>query len=78
MALSIVNSLSSDPNVEIVPQTPELFASAIALYGQRMDKGYSLTDCASMLIMWERGIVDVLTHDKHFTQEGFKALLRDD
>jgi uncharacterized protein len=78
MALDIFNSLCSDLNVEIVPQTPELFASALSLYGQRMDKGYSLTDCASMLIMWERGIVDVLTHDKHFKQEGFNALLRDD
>lgn len=78
MAISIVNALRSDPNTEIVPQTPELFEKALSLYQQRMDKGYSLTDCASMLIMRERGFVDILTHDKHFKQEGFNAMLRED
>lgn len=36
---------------------------------------YSHTDCLSMLIKRERGITDVLTHDAHFTQEGFHILL---
>ena len=76
MAISIVNTLRNDPNTEIVPQTPELFENALSLYQQRMDKGYSLTDCASMLIMRERGLVDVLTYDKHFKQEGFNPMLR--
>lgn len=78
MAISIINTMRSDPNTEIVPQTPELFENALSLYQQRMDKGYSLTDCASMLIMRERGLFDVLTHDKHFKQEGFNAMLTDD
>lgn len=77
MTISIINALRNDPNVEIVPQTPELFENALLLYQQRMDKGYSLTDCASMLIMQERGIVNVLTYDKHFKQEGFNAMLRE-
>ena len=53
----------------------DLFFEGLALYGSRLDKGYSLTDCISMNAMRERGITDVLTHDDHFTQEGFNILL---
>ncbi|MBC6477501.1 MAG: type II toxin-antitoxin system VapC family toxin [Hormoscilla sp. GM7CHS1pb] len=76
IAATIATGLPAKPNTEIVPQTPEQFRQALELYQKRMDKGYSLTDCASMLIMEERKIKDVLTHDKHFTQAGFNALLR--
>ncbi|TRV46210.1 MAG: hypothetical protein EWV53_08380, partial [Microcystis panniformis Mp_MB_F_20051200_S9] len=41
------------------------------------DKGYSLTDCASMQIMRQLEIYEILTFDKHFQQEGFSALLRE-
>jgi predicted nucleic acid-binding protein len=43
----------------------------LKLYQQRLDKGYSLTDCISMNTMRKSGITEVLTHDLHFTQEGF-------
>jgi predicted nucleic acid-binding protein len=77
MVLNVVDVLRSAPNVEIIPQSPELFEQAYQYYRQRPDKQYSLTDCASMVIMRERGIDKVLTHDRHFQQEGFIALLRD-
>jgi predicted nucleic acid-binding protein len=32
----------------------------------------------SMQTMRDQGITDVLTNDAHFTQEGFRALLRGD
>ncbi len=76
MALNVLDDLRSDPNIEIIPQSTELFEQACRYYKQRLDKEYSLTDCASMVIMRERGIDKVLTHDHHFQQEGFKALLR--
>jgi predicted nucleic acid-binding protein len=38
------------------------------------DKGYSLTDCRSMAAMTDRGIREVLTNDRHFTQVGFTVL----
>jgi len=41
----------------------------------RPDKGYSLVDCISMQTMRREGITDALTHDRHFEQEGFRALL---
>lgn len=76
--LPIIDLLHSQPNTQVIPQTSQQFNAALALYRQRMDKGYSLTDCASMLIMEEEGIQNILTADKHFEQAGFKALLRED
>ena len=75
-ALAIVDKLHQDSSVEIIPQTSQLFTEALLFYRQRRDKSYSLTDCASMLIMRQQNISDVLTFDRHFQQEGFNALLR--
>ena len=63
-----------DPNIQIVWQTQTLFESGLALYNSRLDKGYSLTDCVSMVVVRE-SIQEVLTHDKHFAQEEFTILL---
>ncbi len=68
--------LKANPNVMVVPQTPESFTSAFDLYRERTDKGWSMTDCSSFLIMRQYGIDAALTHDKHFEQAGFNALLR--
>jgi uncharacterized protein len=58
----------------VLPQTSTDFQAALTLYAARPDKGYSLTDCRSMPAMKGRGIVEVLTHDQHFSQEGFTTL----
>ncbi len=71
-----VGALGRNRNVVIVPQTPEQFASAVVRYEQAADKSWSLTDCASFQIMEEKRITMALTHDVHFTQAGFEALLR--
>lgn len=63
------------PGVKVIEQTRDSFLSALSLFSARQDKGYSLTDCMSMNTMRELQIADVLTHDHHFTQEGFKVLL---
>lgn len=63
-------------NTVVLPQTRESFSGGLSLYKARPDKGYSLTDCISMIEMRERNIGDVLTHDRHFTQEGFNVLFR--
>jgi len=54
----------------------DLFRRALALYRDRSDKDWSLTDCASFVIMTERRITEALTHDRHFEQNGYRALLR--
>jgi predicted nucleic acid-binding protein len=62
--------------VAVEPHTPEAFLSGLELYRQRLDKGYSLTDCISMQTMRREGLTEALTSDRHFEQEGFRALFR--
>jgi predicted nucleic acid-binding protein len=69
-----VEALLTNAQTEVVPQTHENFLAGLALYKARADKGYSLTDCISMTVMRERSINEVLTHDRHFTQEGLITL----
>lgn len=65
----------SDEQVEVLSETRQVFMDGLTLYESRSDKAYSLTDCIAMNAMKKRGIIDVLTHDTHFTQEGFHILL---
>ena len=60
----------------IVPMSSDIFARAVAHFGKFQDKEWSLTDSASMLIMADLAIKEVLAFDHHFEQAGFKALLR--
>lgn len=73
-AVTVVEQLLTNPHTEVVPQTREHFLAGLTFYKARADKGYSLTDCISMIMMRERNIAEVLTHDRHFVQEGFTAL----
>ena len=66
-----------DPGVHVVPQSRESFLSGMTLYEARPDKGYSLVDCISMQTMRKEGLTEVLTNNRHFEQEGFRALFRD-
>jgi len=72
----MVTSLRQDENLTIVPQTPAQFKSALQRYQQAADKNWSLTDCASFEVMEAENIEAALTHDRHFVQAGFEALLR--
>ena len=64
------------PGVDVIPQGRDSFLSGMARYAPRPDKGYSLTDCISMATMRKIGLTEVLTNDRHFEQEGFRALFR--
>lgn len=72
----IVAGLLDDLEVRIVPQSRESFLSGLQLYRARPDKGYSLTDCISMQTMRREGLTEILTNDRHFEQQGFRALFR--
>jgi predicted nucleic acid-binding protein len=74
-ATLLVHDLRNDPDVDVLPQTRADFDAALALYEARPDKGYSLTDCRSMLALRGLGLTEVLTGDHHFTQEGFTILI---
>jgi len=64
-----------DPRVEVVPFADDKIAAAVHRYEAREDKGWSLTDCLSFLVMEQRRIARALTTDHHFRQAGFDAVL---
>jgi uncharacterized protein len=76
-AFRAVSLLGANPLVEIVPFTTLLLADALTLYGERADKDRGLTDCASFVVMRERGLSSALTVDEHFRQAGFQTPLLD-
>ncbi|CAN5464613.1 PIN domain-containing protein [soil metagenome] len=55
-----------DLEIEYISHSSEIFLEALAFYEKRLDKGYSLTDCISMLAMKNLGLREILTHDDHF------------
>ena len=63
--------------MRIIPQSHQTFLAEFELYAARLDKGYSLIDCISIETMRREGILAVLTNDRHFEQEGFRALFRE-
>jgi predicted nucleic acid-binding protein len=70
-----VRSLLADPTVRVIAQSRHSFLQGLDLYEARPDKAYSLTDCISMVTMRQEDITEILTHDAHFSQEGFHILL---
>ncbi len=70
----LVARIRAEPGNEIIPPNEELMARGMALYDERPDKEWSLTDCISFVAMQDRKISDALTGDRHFEQAGFKAL----
>jgi predicted nucleic acid-binding protein len=72
----IVRRVLSAAAVRVIPQSRQSFMDGLDLYEARPDKGYSLADCISMQTMRREGLVDVLTNDRHFEQEGFRAVFR--
>lgn len=77
MAVSILNGFQEDPTIAVVPLNESLLNRAITLFAGRPDKSWSLTDCISFLAMEDAGIHAAFTHDEHFEQAGFRALLRE-
>ena len=76
LAVEMVRGLQDNAGIEVVPQTDEQFEAALDRYDARDDQRWSLTDCASFLVMEERNISEALAYDRDFEQAGFIALLR--
>jgi predicted nucleic acid-binding protein len=74
----LVRDILKDSGVEVIVQSHESFLVGLALYERCPDKQYSLVDCISMNAMRQKGIHEILTHDRHFSQEGFRRLLEDE
>jgi predicted nucleic acid-binding protein len=65
-AIEMIGTIADE--IDVVDQTPELFDAAVVLYQNFGDKKWSLTDCASKVIMDELAIWEAATTDHHFIQ----------
>lgn len=74
-AIRLLVALETDPSIEIVPLTDQLYLRALQLYQDRKDKEWGLTDCISFVVMGDEKIYEALTTDEHFRQAGFNAML---
>ncbi len=74
--LAFVVDLLDNPDIEMVWVDEQLHRDAVELLTVRQDKTYSLCDAVSFVLMHQRGIVEALTTDRHFEQEGFIRLLQ--
>lgn len=60
---------------ELVVVQSDLLQRALEHYSRHRDKSWGLVDCASFLVMQDRGITEAFTSDRHFEQAGFTRLL---
>ena len=75
-AVDLVERIDRNSRIFVEPQTPAQFEESFGRFRQRLDKEWSITDCASFLVMERLRIRQALTGDRHFTQAGFFAMLR--
>jgi predicted nucleic acid-binding protein len=75
--VSFIKNILTNNQIQVIEQNHQSFILGFELYQNRLDKGYSLTDCISMNIMKQLKIREILSHDQHFSQEGFIILFRD-
>ncbi len=75
-AIAFIEGLKTSPFIEIVHVDAKLDEASWQLLKSRQDKEWSLVDCASFVVMQQRGIYKALTSDQHFEQAGFVRLLK--
>jgi hypothetical protein len=74
-AVALIDHISSRSDVDIMETTRDLWEQGWQLFRSRPDKGWSLTDCISFLVMTEKDLRDALSADEHFRQAGFRPVL---
>jgi uncharacterized protein len=74
--VTTVSAIQHAAWVDLIHVDPALDAEAWTLLKTRIDKEWSLVDCASFAVMHRRAITDALTTDHHFEQAGFVRLLK--
>lgn len=68
--------LLDNSDIETIWVDEVLHCAAVKLLMERQDKGYSLCDSVSFVVMRQRGISEALSTDRYFEQEGFTRLLQ--
>lgn len=74
--IAFLESIKNSPYVDVIHVDQSLDEKAWELMEQRLDKDWSLVDCASFVLMQQHGITEALTTDHHFEQAGFVRLLK--
>jgi len=73
--MEALNRILRHPRGELVFVDNELLHRSLDFFQRHADKSWGLVDCASFLVMRDRGIADAFTSDYHFEQAGFTCLL---
>lgn len=73
--VKLIKNLKRLKSVFVVALDPELLEQGLNLYESRGDKDWGLTDCISFVVMYNRGITEAFTSDRHFEQAGFTRLM---
>ena len=76
LACRLVRAILNDSDIEVISQSHQSFLAGSALYERRPDKQYGLVDCISINVMRQEHVQEILTNDRHFSQEGFVRLLK--
>jgi predicted nucleic acid-binding protein len=64
-----------EPMLTIVPVDEDIKKEALELFKKYADKSLSVTDCASFVIMKEKGVRKYAGFDDHFKQMGYTCVL---
>jgi predicted nucleic acid-binding protein len=70
-----VRATIEDTRVKLIVIDEELLHQSLEIFGRYTDKSWGLVDCASFIVMQERGITEAFTSDRDFEQAGFRRLL---
>jgi uncharacterized protein len=73
-AVQIGAALLDPRTVDLVRLTAADEVAAWDLFRSREDKGYSFTDCTSFVLLRRLGLEIAAALDRHFEQEGFRAV----
>jgi uncharacterized protein len=73
--LEAVQATINHPRVELIVVDEQLLRRSLELFAQHHDRFWGLVDCASFIVMRDRGITEAFTSDRHFEQAGFTCLL---
>ena len=73
-AVEIGQRLLTSSTVRIIHVDQSLFFQAWRYFREHSDKTYSLTDCASFVLMRSLELRTALAFDRHFVQAGFQKL----
>ncbi len=72
-AMALANAVAAGKAVGLFWVEPVLHREAIEMMAAHADKSWSVTDCASFVIMHALGIRDAFAFNRDFAQAGFSA-----